>query len=106
MAMKTLEQIYWLRVVLGIVAAIASIGFNILAGTIETEVFTLNQLMNGMAMALLVYLLSYYVIKAKFRNKVEKPQKLLTMGIFIYFFAWLVIWILLYSILRGPPPAT
>lgn len=104
--MKPLTQIYWLRVGLGIVAALASIGFNILAGTIETTEFTLNQFMNGVAMALLIFLISYYIIKAKFRNKVEKPQKLMTTGIFVYFFAWLVVWILLYSILGGPPHTT
>jgi len=30
---------------------------------------------------------------------VDKPQKLFTMGIGIYFISWLVFWILLYTII-------
>jgi len=60
--------------------------------------------MNGLTIALLVYLVSYYVFKAKFRAKVEKQSKIMTMGIGIYFLTWIVFLILFYSILKGPPP--
>jgi heme/copper-type cytochrome/quinol oxidase subunit 2 len=58
---------------------------------------------NGLTIALLIYLLSYYVLKAKFLNKVEKQSKIMTMGIFMYFIAWAVFFILFYSILKGLP---
>jgi hypothetical protein len=32
---------------------------------------------------------------------VQKPQKLLTAGIGIYFLSWIVFWTLLYTILAG-----
>ena len=65
----------------------------------EPESYT--KLMNSLSMALAVYLISYYGVKAKFITKVEKPTKLVTTGIGIYFFAWLVLTVLLYTILAG-----
>ena len=96
--MKSLEVIYWTRV-----------GLSVVAGVISAFVATLfdpysfNTFLNGVTIALAIYLLSYYVIKAKFMNKVEKQSKIMTMGIFIYFIAWAVFFILFYSILVGPP---
>jgi hypothetical protein len=34
---------------------------------------------------------------------VEKPQKIASTGIGIYFIAWLVFWVLFYTIIAGPP---
>jgi uncharacterized membrane protein len=96
---KPLITIYWARLSLGIVAAILS---TLLAITRDELSFT--TFMNGLTIALLVYLVSYYVFKAKFRAKVEKQSKIMTMGIGIYFFTWIVFMILFYSILKGPPP--
>jgi hypothetical protein len=98
--MKPLIMLYWSRVVLGIVAAVLSV----LLAIIREE----NALMNAITIALLVYLVSYYLFKAKFRAKVEKQSKIMTMGIGIYFFAWIVFTVLLYSIwyaFWGVPPA-
>jgi ABC-type uncharacterized transport system permease subunit len=95
---KPLITIYWARLSLGIVAAILSA----LLAIIREE----NSFMNGLTIALLVYLVSYYVFKAKFRAKVEKQSKIMTMGIGIYFFTWIVFLILFYSILKGPPPVS
>ena len=94
--MKPLQIIYWLRLGLGIFAALVCTGY----AMVDTR-FTISVFMNGAVIAMLIYLMSYYLIKSKFINKVEKPQKLLTMGIGIYFFSWLVFWILLYSIIVG-----
>jgi heme/copper-type cytochrome/quinol oxidase subunit 2 len=58
--------------------------------------------LNGITTALLVYLLSYYILKAKFATKVEKQSKIMTMGIFMYFLAWAVFFILFYSFLKPP----
>jgi hypothetical protein len=103
--MKALTTVYWLRVAFGILAALLCIGYGIATNTITNDVskFSLTMLLNGISVSLVVYLLSYYVIKAIFITKVEKPQKLFTMGIGIYFLAWMVFWILLYTIIAGPP---
>ncbi|TRO53607.1 hypothetical protein E2P63_02225 [Candidatus Bathyarchaeota archaeon] len=95
--MKPLEVIYWIRVALAIVAG----GISALVATLF-EAAEFNTFLNGITIALAIYLLSYYVLKAKFANQVEKQSKILSMGIFIYFIAWAVLFILFYSILKGP----
>ena len=95
--MKTLVFIYWTRVALSIVAATISA----IVAT-QFDAFSFNTFLNSITIALLVYLLSYYALKAKFMNKVEKQSKIMTMGIFMYFMAWAVFFILFYSLLKGP----
>jgi hypothetical protein len=92
-------MIYWIRVALGIVAAAISA----IVATLF-DAFSFNTFMNSVIIALLVYLLSYYVLKAKFYNKVEKQSKIMTQAIFMYFIAWAVFFILFYSLLEGLPP--
>ncbi len=98
--MRPLVIIYWSR-----------LGLAVLAGAISTWVTVLfgergiNTFLNGLTISLLVYLITYYaVFKPAFRDKVEKQSKLLTQGIGIYFFAWLVSWILIYTLVLGQPP--
>jgi hypothetical protein len=98
---KPLVIIYWLRLVLGIVAAGISTAVTILHDELSYTIF-----MNGITIALAIYLVSYYILKAKFGTQVEKQSKIMTQGIGIYFFTWLVLWVLLYSILKGPPAIT
>ncbi|MGC8998229.1 MAG: hypothetical protein ACP5JW_02345 [Candidatus Bathyarchaeia archaeon] len=95
--MKPLEVLYWLRFVLGIVAAFICVGYEQAVGLIGTDL-NLTTLFNGIAFALIVYILSYYMIKPKFILKVEKPQKIFTTGMGIYFLSWLVFWVLFYTI--------
>lgn len=95
--MKPLVTIYWARLSLGIVAAILSALLAIIRDELSFTTF-----MNGLTIALLVYLVSYYVFKAKFGAKVEKQSKIMTTGIGIYFLTWVVFLILFYSILKAP----
>jgi len=95
--MKALVAIYWIRLALSIVAAVISA---VVATTFDASSF--NTFLNSVTIALLIYLVSYYVLKAKFMNKVEKQSKIMTMGIFMYFMAWAAVFILLYSIIQGP----
>jgi hypothetical protein len=92
--------IYWIRVTLSIIAAAIS-------AVVATlfDPFSFNTFLNSVIIALLVYILSYYVLKAKFMNKVEKQSKIMTQAIFMYFIAWTAFFILFYSILVGLPPA-
>ena len=89
--MQPLTIIYWTRVVLGIVAALISI----LVGSILLEF----NLLNSISIALLVYLVTYYVYKSLFLNKVEKPSSLFSTGVGAYFLSWLAMWILVYTLL-------
>jgi hypothetical protein len=94
--LKPLVTLYWIRVGLSIVAAAISAFVASLQNAVDLYTFV-----NGITIALLVYLLSYYVLKAKFMNKVEKQSKIMTQAIFMYFIAWAVFFILFYSILQG-----
>ena len=95
--MKPIEIIYWIRVTLSIIAGLISA---VVAKFLNAAEF--NTFLNGITIALVIYLISYYGLKAKFANQVEKQSKIMSMGIFIYFIAWAVFFILLYSILKGP----
>jgi hypothetical protein len=96
--LKPLEIIYWTRVALSIVAA----GISAYVATFFSP-SEFNTFLNGITIALAIYLVSYYVLKAKFASQVEKQSKIMSMGIFIYFIAWAVFFVLFYSILVGPP---
>lgn len=95
--MKTLNIIYWSRVIFGILAAlVATLLVNLKAG---------NPLLNGITIALAVYLISYYLLKWKFTNKVEQPTKILTMGIGAFFLTFILCWVLFITpFLASPLP--
>jgi len=57
------------------------------------------KLLNGISLALVTYLVSYYILKAKFVHQVEKPRKILTTGIGIFFLSWIIFWVLFYTLL-------
>jgi hypothetical protein len=95
---KPIVMIYWTRVALAIVAAAISTVITLMFGERGISTF-----LNGLTIALAVYLITYYIIKAKFRNQIEKQSKIMTMGIGIYFFTWILAWVLMYSIALGPP---
>lgn len=102
--MRPIEQVYWLRFVLGFVAALVCIGFGVATNSITNGVttnFQFSIFIDGLCLALIMYLISYYVIKSAFINKVQKPQKLFTTGIGIYMLSWIVFWTLLYTALAG-----
>jgi hypothetical protein len=89
--MKPLTIIYWTRVLLGVVAALIST----LLSTILVDI----NLFNGVSIALLVYIITYYVYKPLFLTKVEKPSKLFTTGIGAYFLTWIVMFIILFTLI-------
>lgn len=98
--MKTLEIIYWLRLVMGIIAALICTGYGLAMGPEYFEEPKLDTFINALSIALVIYLISYYVVKFKFSHEVEKPQKLMTTGIGIYILSWLVFWILSFTITK------
>jgi hypothetical protein len=99
--MNPLEKVYWLRFGLGIIAAFLCIGFGMVTNAIVNQGFQFSNFMNGMSLALITYIVSYYPIKSKFKTKVKKRQKLFTTGIGIYLLSWIVFWTLLYTTIAG-----
>jgi len=88
--MKPTTIIYWTRACLGVVAALLS--------TLMSYVADINFL-NGVTIALLVYIVTYYVYKSLYLAKVEKASKLFTTGVGAYFLLWIVAWIIFYTLL-------
>jgi hypothetical protein len=105
---EVLAKIYWIRVALGAIAGLLCTGAIVLFQTLDTAttflslIGSLNTLLNGITIALLIYLISYYILKAKFTTQIEKQSKIMTMGIFIYFFTWLIVWVITLSAVIGP----
>ena len=95
--MNPLTLIYWTRLLLGVAAAVLS--------ALLTNFAPDFNLLNGISIALLVYIVSYYVYKAAFVAKVEKQSKIFTTGVGAYFLSWLVMWVLFYTLLNPVSPA-
>ncbi len=88
-------QLYWIRVVLGIVAG-AITAFLALLGSM-TDISTL---VNSVTVALLIYFITYYILRAIYKDKVEKQSKILSTGIGIYFFSWVMFFVLFYTLIQ------
>ncbi len=95
--MSPTVQLYWIRVALGLVAALLSA---IVAFYIGTSADGISLLIDTITIALIVYLASYYPLRAMYKNKVEKPSKILSTAIFMYFMVWLPFMVLFYTVLR------
>jgi len=90
--LKPLNIIYWSRVGFGVLAAL------VCALLIDVEKVA-NPLISGMSVGILIYLITYYILKWQFMAKVEKPSKMFTMGIGAYFLTWIVVWVLFYTLI-------
>jgi hypothetical protein len=94
--MTPIVQLYWIRVALGITSGALSAVVAFLIGNM-TDITTL---VNSFTIALVVYLASYYVLKAVYKNKIEKQSKILSTAVAMYFFAWLPFFILFYTMIK------
>jgi hypothetical protein len=54
---------------------------------------------NGISVALLIYILTYYVFKSRFLIHFEKPSKIFTTGIGAYFLTWVVMFGIFFTLL-------
>ena len=93
--MTPIVQLYWIRVALGIVAGALSAIF-----ALFLNVTDITTLVNAFTIALIVYLASYYPLRAVFKNKIEKQSKILNTAILAYFFAWLPFFILFFTLFK------
>ena len=98
--MNTITIIYWLRVAIGMATgAICAVLSNFLITNSIIVEDQISVLLYSISLALLIYLLSFRILKTKFQNKVETPQKITMTGIGIYFISWIVFYVLVYTIL-------
>ena len=93
--MTPVVQLYWMRVVLGIVAAALSAEL-----ALYMPLNNLSTLVDSFTIALLVYLVSYYPLRAVYAKKIEKQSKILSTGIVMYFFAWLPFFVIFFTLLK------
>ena len=69
--MTPITQLYWIRVGLGIIAGAVSAVVAYLIG----DMTSITTLVNSFTVALIIYLASYYALKAVYKNKIENNQK-------------------------------
>jgi len=93
--MTPVVQLYWIRVALGIIAGALSA---VLA--LFMNLTSLTTLVNCVTIALIIYLISYYPLKAMYKEKIEKQSKILSTGVMMYFFAWLPFFILFFTVMK------
>ena len=94
--MTPIVQLYWIRTALGIIAGALSAVVAFLIGNMTN----ITTLVNSFTIALIIYLVSYYVLKAVYKNKIEKQSKILSTGVLMYFFAWLPFFVLFYTMMK------
>jgi ABC-type uncharacterized transport system permease subunit len=99
--MTPVVQLYCIRIVLGIVAAALSAVVAFLLGNAAG----ISTFVNSLTVALVVYLLTYYILKAVYKNKIEKQSKILSTAVGMYFFTWITFFILFYTTIRVFMPA-
>jgi len=93
--MTPVVQLYWTRVVLGIIAGFLS---GIVA--LYLSLTDITTLVNAFTIALIVYLASYYPLKSIYKDKIEKQSKILSTGIMMYFFTWLPFFVLFFTLMK------
>jgi hypothetical protein len=99
--MTPVVQLYWIRVALGIIAAVITAVAAVLLGN-ETNI---SSLLNSISIAIIVYFISYYALKPAFKSKIEKQSKILSTGIGMYFFTWIAFFVLFYTAIKVAIPA-
>ncbi len=96
--MTPIQQIYWIRTALGITAGALSA---VLARFLDsTNMEGISILLYAISLTLLIYLISFRILKMKYQNKVEKQSKITMTAIGMYFFSWIAFFVLFYTIIR------
>lgn len=93
--MTPVVQLYWIRISLGVVAGAISA---VLA--LYLPLNDLSSLIDSFTVALLIYLVSYYPLKAIYSKKIEKQSKILSTAVLGYFFAWLPSFVLFFTLFK------
>ena len=90
--MEALRLIYWIKVGLGILAAVICI------------LLPADNLISGIGVGILTYLVSDRILKRLFIDKVDEPSTVTKTGIGTYIIAWVFFWVLLFTLINPPPP--
>ncbi|MGE5533771.1 MAG: hypothetical protein ACM3UN_05425 [Bacillota bacterium] len=94
--MTPVVQLYWIRVVLGIVAGLVTAFIAAyFGGAVGLTDFT--TLINSITVALLIYFVTYYILRSYYKGKIEKQSKILSTAIGMYFFSWISFFVLFYT---------
>ena len=94
--MTPVVQLYWIRTALGIIAG----AFSAIVAFLLGNMTNIDTLVNSFTIALIIYLLSYYILKPVFKDKIEKQSKILNTGVAMYFFAWLPFFVLFFTLIK------
>jgi ABC-type uncharacterized transport system permease subunit len=94
--MTPIVQLYWLRVALGIVAGAITAALAALFG----DASDITTLVNGITVALLIYFVTYYILRGYYKNKIDKQSKILSTAIGMYFFSWLSFFVLFFTAIQ------
>lgn len=84
--MEPLNVIYWIKFVLGFLAAAICL------------LFKINNIFSGIMIGILVYLLGDRILRYVFIAKVDKQSTITKTGLGTYIITWIFFWILLYTI--------
>jgi hypothetical protein len=94
--MTPIVKLYWLRVVLGLVAGL-------ICGALASYVYAASDytpLLNSITVALALYVVTYYLLRMKLKDKIPQQSKILSTAIGMYFFTWLTSFVLFYTAIQ------
>jgi hypothetical protein len=94
--MTPIVKLYWFRVLLGAIAGLVS-G---LGATYLYPASDYTPLLNSITVALALYVITYYLVKGKLKNKIEQQSKILSTAIGMYFFTWITCFVLFYTAIQ------
>jgi hypothetical protein len=57
-------------------------------------------LLNSITVALAVYVVTYYIVRAKLKEAIPQQSKILTTGIGMYFFTWITFFVVIYTAIQ------
>ena len=95
--MTPVVKLYWLRVVLGVIAGLVSALFT------KYVYFASDYtpLLNSITVALAVYVVTYYLFRyTKLKDGIPQQSKILTTGIGMYFFTWITFFVVIYTAIQ------
>jgi hypothetical protein len=97
--MTPVVKLYWLRVVLGVIAGLVSAIFSIFVYK-GASITDYTMLLNSITVALAVYVVTYYIVRVKLKEAIPQQSKILTTGIGMYFFTWITFFVVLYTAIQ------
>ena len=95
--MTPVVKLYWIRVILGIVAGAITAALTTLTPFLG-KISDVSTLVNSITIALLIYFVTYYLLRGYYKEKIEKQSKILSTAVGMYFFSWLSFFVLFYTV--------